>query len=437
MVARLDSTSPTIAVRREDVPSERRSPLAPQQIQSLRQQGIEVVFERCERRIFSSRELEQAGARVEDDLTRYPLICGIKEIARHRLEQGKSYLFFSHTMKGQSQNMPLLRRMIELGCTLLDYERVTDDSGRRLLTFGHFAGVAGAVDSLWALGRRLMQQRVETPLATLSAAPHYDHAEAALADVARVGQALRGQRQWPEAIAPLVIGIAGSGNTSGGAQQVLDALGAERVPATDLPRLRKPTSGIYQVVFEVDQLVEAPDGHYERAEYFQYPHRYRSVFRRYLPHLTVLLNCSYWEARYPRLVRIADLRGLFAGREEPPRLHVIGDIACDVRGAIEATVRATWSDDPVYVYDVVKGRTQPSFDGTGPAIMAVYNLPAELPRDASQAFSEALLPFISSCARCSFSEPSEVLELPQALKRATIVYRGALMPDYDYLGQYI
>ncbi|MDX1388022.1 MAG: hypothetical protein R3344_02475, partial [Acidobacteriota bacterium] len=121
----------------------------------------------------------------------------------------------------------------------------------------------------------------------------------------------------------------------------------------------------------------------------------------------------------------------------PPRLRVIGDISCDVEGAIECTLKATQPDDPVYVYLPAEDRIVPGVAGRGPAVLAVDNLPAELPRESSRDFGDALLPFVGSIARADFGAPLERLDLPDEIKRGIIVLRGELTPDYAYLAEHL
>ena len=425
----------TIAIRREDRPQERRSPITPAQLPALAKQGISVVVQSAPQRVFSDEEFRQAGATIVEDLAPYELIFGIKELGLDQIEAGKTYVLFSHTIKGQRENMPLLRRMIELGCTLIDHERIVDDQGQRLVFFGRFAGLAGAIDALWTLGQRLSRQGVETPLAALKPAHAYHSLEEAYRQLAQVGKELR-SGGWPASFGPLVVGVAGTGNTGRGVRAILDALGAQRLPTDQLAGVARADRGLYQVHFDVHHLVARHDGKFDLAEYFKYPYRYRSIFDRQLPHLTVLMNCIYWEQRYPRLVTIRQLNRLYRD-SEPPRLQVLGDISCDVRGAIEATVRTTWPDDPVYVFDVDTGKSESGFCGNGPAVVAVYNLPAELPRDASIAFGDQLLPLLPAVARADLSLPLAEAGLPLPVLRAVLVHQGELTEDYDYLRQFV
>jgi alpha-aminoadipic semialdehyde synthase len=180
----------------------------------------------------------------------------------------------------------------------------------------------------------------------------------------------------------------------------------------------------------------SPDDRFELQDYYQHPEKYRSRFSTYVPYLTVLVNGIYWESKYPRLVTKRYLRELFGGPTRP-RLRVIGDISCDVEGAIECTVRCTEPGDPVYVYNPLTGETADGYAGEGVVVLAVDILPSQLPREASMDFSAVLKRFIPAIAQADYTVPFEELALPPEIKRAVIAYRGELTPDYRYLEQYL
>jgi alpha-aminoadipic semialdehyde synthase len=365
----------------------------------------------------------------------------IKEIPVELLQPGKTYLFFSHTIKGQSHNMPLLRRLLELDCQLIDYERVVDAQNRRLIFFGQHAGLAGMIDTLRALGQRLAWEGKATPLAEVR--PTYEYADLAAAQshLRRLGQRIV-EEGWPLELTPLVIGLAGYGNVSRGAQAILDLLPVREISPAELLSLNQredlDRNIIYKVVFKEEDTVKplAEGQPFELAEFFQHPERYRSRFEQYLPHLTVLVNCIYWTPRYPRLLTRETARQLYRG-DSPPKLRVVGDISCDIEGAIEPTLKATEPDAPSFVWQPESDSAVDGVAGTGPVIMAVDNLPCELPVESSTSFGEALLPFIPALAACDFSVDFAECPLPPELKRATIVYHGELTPDYQYLEKFI
>ncbi len=424
-----------IGVRREDMYHwERRVPLVPEDLRELADgHGLTFSIQSSDKRIFSDDAYRAAGLDVVDSLTDCPIVIGLKEIPLPALRRGAVYVFFSHTIKGQPANMPMLRRCLDLGCTIIDYERIVDGNGRRLIFFGNYAGLAGAIDTLWTLGRRLAWEGIDTPLAEIRQASTYaDLAEAKTA-IGRVGERIASDG-LPEEISPLVLGIAGYGNVSKGVQEILDLLPSEEIDAADLLGDSEPLRGpIVKVVFrEEDTVLPLVGGKpFDLREYYAHPERYRAGFERYLPKLHVLINCIYWEPRYPRLVTAEAIRRLYAdGR---PALRVIGDISCDVEGSIEVTVRSTEPDDPVYVYDPQTGSIRSGVEGTGPVMMAVEILPTELPREASIYFSGILKRFVPAIAAADYDEAFDALALPPELKRAVICHRGELTPDYRYL----
>jgi saccharopine dehydrogenase (NAD+, L-lysine-forming) len=427
-----------IGIRREDKSEwERRVPVTPEDAAELQKHGIQVVVQPSGTRAFSGEEYTQLGVTVQEDLSRCSTIFGIKEIPKNAFEPDKTYVFFAHVIKGQPYNMPMLRRLLDLGCTLIDYERVVDDKNRRLIFFGWHAGVAGMIDTLWALGKRLAWKGIATPLTNLQQTrTYYDLAEAksALAGVrARIET-----EGLPEQITPLIVGVAGYGNVSRGAQEMLDLLPTIEIQPEEVASVSANPDisrhHLYKVVFKEWHMVEpvSPDMAFDLQDYYNHPKKYRGVFERYIPYLTVLVNAIYWTSAYPRLATKAYLKKLFGGQDQP-LLQVIGDISCDVEGAIECTVKSTEPGDPIYVYNPVSGEVTGGHEGPGIVIMAVEILPSELPREASIDFSRVLKPFIPAIAECDFSVPFEECSLAPEIKRAVIAYQGKLTPEYEYI----
>jgi len=426
-----------IGIRKEDKNRwERRAPLIPEHIRELKEEhNIETCLQPSEIRIFPDQDYIRAGARVQEDLSTCPVIFGIKEMPPKFFEPEKTYVFFSHTIKGQPHNMPMLKRVLEQGCTLIDYERITDDQGQRLIFFGRHAGLAGMIDSLWALGKRLDWEGIENPFSRIRQTLDYQSLKEAKGAISNVGERIKDEG-LPEPITPLVIGLAGYGHVSQGAQEILDLLPFQEVNPEELPSIAAGSAGdlIYKVVFKEEQMVEprSPEDRFELQDYYDHPERYRSKFEGYLPHLTILMNCIYWSPQYPRLVTKRYLKRLYEGAKQP-RLRVIGDISCDIEGAIEPTLHATDPGNPVFVYDPFEERAIDGVAGRGPVVLAVDNLPCELPRESSREFSRALKDFVPQIAQADYSVPFEECDLPPEIRRAVVAYRGELTPDYRYL----
>lgn len=432
---------PSIGIRRETRSSwERRCPVTPDLARRLvNENSIEVLIQPSARRVFPDADFTRAGAKLTTSLDDANIILGVKEVPPDLVISGMPYLYFSHVIKGQSYNMPMLRRLMEKGCTLIDYEKIADDDGRRLVFFGRFAGLAGMIDSLWILGQRLAGEGIKTPLAELAPTHEYDNLEAAKAAIRKAGEKIANDG-LPEGLAPLVIGIAGYGNVAKGAREILAELPTRDITPADLgsPDLRPTAHCFYQTTFKEDDVVGPvdPSHPFELQDYYQHPENYRSAFAHHLPHLTILMNCNYWDERYPRLVSFDDLSALYRNGDQP-KLRVIGDLGCDIGGSIQCTLKCTEPADPVYVYDVSTGEISSGFNGNGPAVLAVDILPTELPFEASEEFAKALASILPSLATADFEAPLAQLEVPPEIARAIIVHRGKLTPDYAYLAEYL
>lgn len=406
-----------LGIRREDKNLwERRAPLTPSHVEELvRRQGRSVVVQPSERRVYADGDYREAGARIAEDLAGCRVILGVKEVPARLLLPRQPYLAFFHVIKGQPQNMPILRRALDLGCTLIDYEKIVDRYGKRLIFFGRHAGHAGMIDGLWALGRRLAAEGIDSAFARVEPAHRYGSLAEALVQLeTEVGRRLREQGVQPQ-LHPLVVGFTGGGNVSQGAQEVIDRLPVVEVRPEELAGLASDAGLSHRAVYKV-----------------VFRRRDRDDFARYLPHLTMLVNGIYWEPGHARLLTLDDASRLWGG-ETAPRLRVLADLSCDLDGALQTTVKITDSGDPLYVYEPATGAVRSGVEGRGPVVLAIDNLPAELPRDSSEHFGDGLYPFVTGLADGNFDAAWEHLTLPAALLGAVIAHAGELTPPFRYL----
>jgi len=428
----------TVGIRREDKNRwERRVPLTPLQVAELvREQRLSFRVQPSELRVFPDNEYAAAGAEIHDDIAPCGLVLGVKEIPPEKLLPGAVHVCFSHTIKGQPAGMPALARLLRIGATLVDYERITDGSGRRLIFFGRHAGHAGMLDALWALGQRLRYEGISTPFEHVRRAFEYGDLDRATDHVALIGQQIRDQGLSPR-LRPIAVAFTGSGAVALGAQEVFDRLPFQEIRADELPSLHqdreRPRNVVFKIALERRDRVRRRDGAgFDARELARYPDRYESALEPLLPHLTMLVNGIYWEEGQPRLVTRAMLRRLFGG-EAQPKLRVVADISCDVHGSVEANVGATDPGEPVYVYDPESGTARSGVEGRGPVVLAVDNLPCELPREASERFGDSLQRFVPALARCDWKSELGWRELPAELRRAVIAHRGELTEGFRYL----
>ncbi|PCI35395.1 MAG: hypothetical protein COB53_11020 [Elusimicrobia bacterium] len=432
----MSSRKPLIGIRKEGKNAwERRAPLTPDQAGSLVSSGINIWVQSSRKRAFPDEDYARAGATIKKSLRGCPTIFGVKEIPPAQIERGKTYIFFSHTVKGQRSGMPLLRKVLASRSRLIDYERILNDSGRRLIYFGKYAGIAGMIDSLWALGQRYKVIGHQNPLEGLRPAKEYAGLEEAMADLRLVGSRIK-KDGIPKRMSPMICAFTGRGNVSRGAQQVYDRLPVETLKPADLRRgtSRLRRDRVYKVVFSLKDTMEPimPGRQFGYLDYHDRPYRYRSTMHRFLPHISLFINGIFWTPRYPRLITQHMLAPLYGSRRRP-RLKVIGDITCDVGGSIEATVKATDPGNPVFIFDPSTGKTRDGFRGNGPVIMAVDNLPCELPRESTEEFGSHLSPFVREIAAADFKNGLKASGLSAPIRRAVVTLNGSLTPAYEYL----
>lgn len=434
--------APTLGIRREDKNRwEQRVPITPYHVQELhKNHGIQTVIQPSSIRVFPDDSYRKVGAMIQESLQPSSVIFAVKEVPLHFFEKGKTYVFFSHTIKGQKHNMPMLKKMMGLGCTLIDYERIVDEKGRRLVFFGRFAGLAGMVDTLWTLGRRLHWEQIDTPFNEIKQTIHYKDLDDIKQHLTKVGKSIQ-TKGLPSCVIPLIVGYSGYGNVSLGAQEILDVLPVQEIQPKEIPSVNENPSNktIYKIVFKEEHMVEPrnPGKLFDLQDYYKHPEGYHSTFDQYLPHLTVLMNCIYWSAQYPRLLTKDYVKNMSNSRDKL-RLKIIGDISADVNGAIEFTQKTTSPDNPVFVYNPLTDTIKDGYEGDGLVVMAVDNLPCELPKESSESFSKTLLRFIPEIMEADFTiNDFDAITLPPEIKNAVVLYKGKLTPSYSYINKYL
>ncbi len=428
-----------IGIRREDKNKwERRVPLIPEHVKKLKEKNnIITIIQPSNLRIFKEDEYAKVGAIVQEDLSNCPTIFAIKEIPIDFFEYEKTYVFFSHTIKGQKYNMPMLKKMMDHKCNLIDYEKIVDGSGKRLIFFGRFAGIAGMIDTLWAFGQRLDAQNIDTPINEIKQTIHYKNLDDIKKHLKKIGNEIQ-KKGFCEQLTPLIIGFAGYGNVSMGAQEILNLIPTKSVYPEDMKKIYDSPSNkrLYKVIFKEEDMVQpiSPKNKFNLQDYYQHPEKYKSKFEKYILDLTILMNCIYWDVKYPRLITKNFLEKNYSNHF---KLQIIGDISIDINGAIEFTEKATTPDNPVFVYNPISDTIKDGYDAKGIVVMGIDNLPCELPKESSQAFSNSLNDYVSAIAKADFSQEFEKCILPSAIKKAVILYHGDLTPNFQYMNKYL
>lgn len=390
-------------LREEKLPADKRVPFTPAQCVALKNQfpQFEIMIQPSESRCFADELYQKVGITVQEDISECDYLFGIKEVPKDKLINGKTYLFFSHTIKQQAHNKPLMQALIKQHITLIDYETLRWKNGDRIIGFGRFAGIVGAYNGLLTWGKKEQ---------TYSLKPAYQ-----CHDYSEVKTELK-KMQLP----PIKIVLTGNGRVSLGALELLKEAGIKQVTAADI--LTKIYAEPVFAQLLTENLYERIDGiPYDRSDFHHDPTRYRCVFSYYLPHCDMLMNGIYWDAKMDRLFSENDTR------QPTFKTKVIADISCDVGGSVPITLKDTTIFEPVFGYNpanmaICEPYTKDSID-----IMAVSNLPTELPKDASEGFGNMLLEYVL---------PELIKQDSGVINSATICKDGKLMPEFEYLADY-
>lgn len=427
----------TVGIRRTSKNRwERRTPLMPEAVEALQQHSLNFVVQPSSNRIIPQEAYLAAGAQISDDLTECKVILDIKEIPPSEILTDKVYLFFSHTIKGQDYNMPMLQKLLDANCTLIDYECIVDDNHKRLIFFGFQAGQAGMINALFSLGQRLKALGINSPFKEFKQAREYGDTESAKRDLAKIGESIR-QQGLPDQLTPFIVGISGRGNVAKGAGDILSVLPVEDISPDDLmgPNRRTQFSPncLYRAVFLASDIYRlSDDSKPDREMIHLHPEKLSAVFENVVPSLGIFVNGIYWEPRYPRLITTAGLKKSWSDDREF-RLKVIADVTCDIEGSVECTLEAADPGNPSYVYNPLTQEIRSGFEGEGLVVMAVDILPAELPRESSEQFSAVLAKFLPHIVGADYTGPFAELDLPAPIRRAVIAHQGKLAPEFAYL----
>lgn len=428
-----------IGIRREDKNKwERRVPLTPKDVKELIDNlGVKVIVQPSEIRIFEDKEYSEAGAMISDDLSSAEIIFGVKEIPPEKLLPEKTYIFFAHVIKGQKNNMPMLKRLMDLKCNLIDYERIIDEQGRRLIFFGKYAGYAGLVETFHALGKKLDLLEIKNPFSKLEQPYKYFSIEDAKRSFTEIGDTIL-KNGLPDEILPLTVGFVGYGNVSKGTQEFFDILPHKEITPEELLRnydlLKNEKHHLIKIVFKEEHTVRRKDGNFNLQEFFSNPEHYESDFEKFLPKLKVLINCIFWTEKHPRLLT---KKHLLENPQLSKSLLVIGDISCDIDGAIEITYKATQPDIPCFTFNPYENKFYDDVQKDGIPVMAIDNLPCEFAREASSEFSNVLKYFIPQILSNHFDKDFSELNLSYPIKKAIILYKGKLTEDYKYIEKFL
>ncbi|MTI21883.1 alanine dehydrogenase [Fulvivirga sp. RKSG066] len=393
-------------IREDKVPVDRRVPFTPFQAKEILEKFSDVAVQ-CQDsdvRCFAADEYRQNGIEVVSDVKDCDILMGVKEVPLKNLIPEKTYFFFSHTIKEQPYNRELLQKILEKKIRLIDYETLTNANGQRIVAFGRYAGIVGAYNGILTYGKRYN-------LYELRAA----HTCFDLEDL---------KTEYTKVKLPAIkIAITGGGRVAKGAMEVLNGMGIRKVsPAEYLSeRFDEP---VYTQLNSRDYN-KAKDGSiFNRDDFYEMPENHESDFLKYAFHTDLLIACAFWDPRAPVLFRKEDVL------DPAFKIRVIADITCDIEGSIPSTKKPSTIDDPIYDYEPTGDKIAPALSDEGNiTVMAVDNLPCELPRNASEDFGRELIDNV--LPNLLGKDKDDII------KRATIAENGKLTANYSYLQNYV
>ncbi len=386
-------------------PPDRRVIFSPNELTLLKQnyQSLSATVERSDIRIFEDAEYEKLGIEMTDDVSDCDILFGVKEVPVENLIPNKSYFFFSHTIKKQPYNRKLLQAILEKNIDLYDYETIVDAENRRLIGFGRYAGIVGAYNGIRAFG-------IKFELFKLPKAETLAGKEALISHLKRV------------VLPPLKFVITGTGKVGNGAKEVLDAIKIKEVSVENY-LTKNYTQAVYTQI-DVLEYNKRKDGQVlDFTDFYQNPTEYISDFERFTKVSDIYLTGHFYGNDAPVILTREMLKA------NDCKIKVVADISCDVNGPIACTLRSSTIAEPLYGYLPDENKEVDVFHPAAIVVMAVDNLPCELPKDASEGFGEM---FLEHVIPAFFNDDKDGI-----LSRAKVTEKGKLTPRFSYLQDYV
>lgn len=397
----------TIGVIREGkVPPDFRVPLSPEQCALVKEKfpHVDILVQTSPIRCFKDEEYRAAGITVQEDMTPCDILIGVKEVKIEDLIPNKKYLFFSHTIKKQPYNRELLRAILAKKIQMIDYEVLKNRIGKRLIGFGRYAGIVGCYNGFRAFG-------IKHNLYQLKPANQCENRVELEKELQNV------------ALPPKTkIVLTGFGRVGYGAREIMNLLPLMEVSPEEY--LQQDFDEPVFTHLEVDDYyARKSDNGFDKKEFYAQPELYKSVFNDFAEVSDMYVACHFWSSKSPLILTREDLK-------HDPRLKVVADVSCDINGPVACTLRPSTIAQPFYGYDPDTGRETDFMNPDAIQVMAVDNLPCELPKDASEDFGNDLVNLIF---------PALLNEDPDdIIGRATeTTAEGKLGENFKYLEDYV
>ena len=390
-------------IREEKTPQDNRVALTPSQCKWLLKNfnSVNVIVQPSAHRCFSDQEYTRAGITVQEDLSNCDFLFGIKEAIGNSLIPNKTYLFFSHTKKLQPYNQKLLQTIIKKNITLIDYECLEHEDGARIIGFGFFAGIVGAHNGIMLYGERTGMFHLDRVYKVKS-----------FQELIHTYFGLK--------LPNVKVVTTGSGRVAHGVVEIMNLLQMHEVEPEEFLSRNFP----YPVFTELkgaSLYTHKQNGTYNREDFHLHPENYKSLFEPYSKQADILMNGVYWDTKTPRLFEKEAIKS------PDFKIQTIADITDDENGSVPINLGDQTIEDPVYGVNRTTGLKTSPFLQDSIDVMAVGNLPNELPRDASRYFGEQLIKHVLS---------GLLIEHNDVIENATIVKEGKLTDKYKYMADY-
>jgi saccharopine dehydrogenase (NAD+, L-lysine-forming) len=393
-------------IREGKVPPDFRVPLTPKQCKAIEvlYPNVKVQVQRSPIRTFKDSEYEEQGIELVDSMNECDIIFGVKEVQVADLIPNKTFVFFSHTIKKQPHNQKLLQAIIQNKIRLIDYELIKDKNNKRIIGFGRYAGIVGCYNAFLTFG-------LKTGLYQLKPAHLCQDRKEVETELKKV--------KLPSNFRCVLTGF---GRVGHGAREILEHLPIKEVTPEEylLNQFNEP---VYAQL-EVEDYYGRIDGlEFVKKEFYSNPELFKSTFDRYVPVSDVYIPCHFWSSKSPIILPNDVLK------DESCRLKVIADVSCDVDGPIASTIRASKIGDSIYGYDPETKSEVNFLNENAIAVMAVDNLPCELPKDASEDFGNELLKNVLPAL--FGDDPDRIIE-----RASETNFKGELAEEFKYLEDY-
>ena len=392
-------------IKEGKTPIDRRVPLTPQQASHIKENfDVEVVVQTSDIRCFSDDDYRNTGLTVIDSIEDCDIILGVKEVPIDKLVSDKTHFFFSHTIKKQDYNRNLLRSILDKKIRLIDWEMLTSESGNRIIAFGRWAGIVGAYNGIWTYGKRY------NLFSLRRACECFDYEDL--------------KTEYKKIKLPNIkIALTGGGRVTKGAMEVLLEAGISQVTPHEFLN-RRFDEPVFTQLNSRDYNKRKDQGEFHRNEFYANPERYEGDFLKYAKVTDVLIACAFWNPAAPVLFHRQDII------RDDFDIRIIADITCDIEGSIPSTKKSSTIDDPIYDYNPSDNEVEQALIDEGNiTVMAVDNLPCELPRDASESFGNEL---VSNVIPHLLGKDEKAI-----IQQATITNAGTLTEKYSYLRDYV